>query len=544
MSFIRINVLCEIKLNIIKQAQCCLLSIFAHLSFMLKKVFKGYLFSLLIAFSNQVFAQEAPSKREFRGVWVATVMNIDWPSKAGLSTERQKQELIRILDAHQRSGMNAIMFQVRPAADAFYAKSREPWSKWLTGEQGRPPYPLYDPLEFAITEAHKRGMELHAWFNPYRAAFTLSEKDLSDQHLSRQRPELFFNYAGKKLFNPGLPEVRSLIVQVIMDVVRNYDIDGVHFDDYFYPDQSGGKPIPDTDAYIRYGKDFANIKDWRLNNVDTLIRTLSDSIRAEKKYVKFGISPFGIWKNKRQDPEGSLTNGGSSYYEMYADTRKWLQKGWIDYVNPQIYWPFNHRLAAFENLLDWWSNNAYGRHLYIGQAAYRSMENVPGFRNRSELPNQVRALRNNNRVQGSVFFSSKSLTDNLAGFQDSLRNDLYRYAALPPAMVWKDDVAPQSPLQLTAYLKQVNTVQLNWQTPLRSRDGETAYGYVVYRFIAGQEINTQDASKIVKIMYDSSQTLYTDSSVSKGITYQYVVTAIDRLKNESLPSNTAISYIP
>lgn len=508
---------------------------------MSKRVFTALLFVFFLALTWSASSQEVPPKREFRGVWVATVANIDWPSKPGLHSEMQKQELLDILDAHHRSGLNAIMFQVRPSADAFYSKSTEVWSRWLTGEQGYGPMPFYDPLEFAINEAHKRGMELHAWFNPYRAAFSLKDKVHPD-HISRKKPQWFFDYAGKKLFNPGLPEVREYIVGVIMNVVRNYDIDGVHFDDYFYPGLEAGRQIPDTESYILYGRDYKNIKEWRLSNVDTLIHTLSDSIRIAKKHVKFGISPFGIWKNRSQDPEGSFTNGGSSYLEMYADTRKWLQKGWIDYINPQIYWPFRHRLAAFENLLDWWSHNSYGRHLYIGQAAYRSMENVPGFRNRSELPNQVRALRSNPRVQGSVYFSSKSLTRNLAGFQDSLRRDFYKYPSLPPQMLWKDDVSPQAPLQLRAYLKLPNTIQLDWDEPLKARDGESAYGYVIYRFKAGEQVNLQDASSIIKISFDNTLTSYSDDTGQKGVTYQYVVTAIDRLKNESEPSNLVIAH--
>ncbi|MBC8051467.1 MAG: family 10 glycosylhydrolase [Sphingobacteriaceae bacterium] len=521
---------------------------------MSKSIFTAILFVFFVSVTSfvnttseppfrRIESPEISQKREFRGVWVATVANIDWPSKGGLSSDTQRQELLDILDAHQRSGLNAVMFQVRPSADAFYSKGREVWSKWLTGEQGNAPYPFYDPLEFAINEAHKRGLELHAWFNPYRAAFSLSDK-VHPNHISRQKPEWFFNYAGKKLFNPGLPEVRAYIVQVILDVVKNYDIDGVHFDDYFYPGQEGGRAIPDTESYILYGRDYKNIKEWRISNVDTLIHTLSDSIRIAKKHVKFGISPFGIWKNISQDPEGSVTNGGSSYLEMYADTRKWLRNGWIDYINPQIYWPFQHRLAAFENLLDWWGNNSYGRHLYIGQAVYRSMENVQGFRNRSELPNQVRALRSNPRVQGSVYFSSKSLTKNLAGFQDSLRNNFYRYPALPPQMLWKDDIPPHSPLDLSVFIKPFNNIQLNWKEPMKARDGETAYGYVIYRFNADEQINLSDASKILKISYDKTLRSYNDTHTQKGSSYQYVVTAIDRLKNESLPSNivTAQSF--
>lgn len=472
---------------------------------------------------------------------MATVVNIDWPSKQKLSSQAQQQELIKLLDEHQKSGINAIMLQVRPTADAFYAKGIEPWSKWLSGKQGVAPYPFYDPLEFAITEAHKRGMELHAWFNPYRATMSLSDADVSADHITKTHPEWFFTYGTQKLFNPGLPEVRNYIVQVIMSVVKNYDVDGIHFDDYFYPYPISGRAIPDTESYIKYGRDFRNITDWRRSNVDTLIKTLNDSIHVAKKHVKFGISPFGIWKNRAQDPEGSVTNGGSSYIEHYADTRKWLREEWVDYINPQIYWPFQHRLAAFENLVEWWSNNSNTRHLYIGQAAYRAAENVQGFRNRAEIPNQIRYLRENPRVQGSVYFSSKSLTNNLAGLQDSLRQNVYQYPALPPTMLWLDHIPPHSPTELTSQLSAGNVV-LNWKKPTVSRDGETAYGYVVYRFNSDEEVNLEDGSKILKISFEDNLTSYTDTSALPGKGYQYLVTAIDRIKNESLPSNSVLVF--
>src|ERR1700712_2528922 len=219
-------------------------------------------------------------KREFRGVWIATVVNIDWPSDVHLSVDRQKQELIAILDADQRAGINAVMLQVRPAADAFYLKSNEPWSRWLTGKQGVAPNPIYDPLEFAIVEAHKRGMELHAWFNPYRATFDGNFKSLCDCHITNQEPNWFFTYGGIKLFNPGLPEVRNYIIKVILNVVDNYDIDGVHMDDYFYPDAIAGQKMGDLDAFKQYGGDFDDIRDWRRDNVNVLIKALSDSIHA------------------------------------------------------------------------------------------------------------------------------------------------------------------------------------------------------------------------------------------------------------------------
>lgn len=474
-------------------------------------------------------------KREFRGVWVATVANIDWPSSPGLSVDRQKDELIKILDAHQRNGINAIMLQIRPASDAFYARGNEPWSRFITGKQGKAPSPFYDPLDFAITEAHNRGMELHAWFNPYRASTTLNPADFAPDHITRQHPEWFFNYAGRKLFNPGIPEVRQYIVDVVLNVVKNYDIDGVHFDDYFYPYPEKGQFINDGTTFRTYGSAFSTIGDWRRNNVDTLIHELSIKIHEIKRYVKFGISPFGIWRNKSQDPDGSETNGLDSYGSIYADARKWVKEGWIDYINPQIYFPFNYRAAAYEKLVDWWSENAYGKHLYIGQAAYRATERRPGWLNWSQIPDQIRYLRNNNRVQGSVFFSSKSVTQNFAGIQDSLRKEFYHSPALPPAMLWLDQVPPQAPLNLQGYTTREGVV-LNWQSPLQARDGETAYGYVIYRFNNDEIVDLQDATKIIKISYANINT-YTDPNTTSG-GYHYVVTAIDRVKNESAPSNS------
>lgn len=493
----------------------------------------------LVFFSHFSFAQSNVSnpKREFRAVWIATVQNIDWPSKRGLNSETQKQEFVNILNDHQKTGINAIMLQVRPSADAVYGKSRELWSMFLSGKQGVAPQPLYDPLDFAVAEAHKRGMELHAWFNPYRATNDTIDSNTAIQHITRTKPGWFFTYAGKKYFNPGLPEVRNYIIGVIMDEVRNYDIDGVHFDDYFYP-YPGKTPLPDSVSFVQYGKGFSSIDDWRRNNVDVLIKTLSDSIHAEKRYMKFGISPFGIWRNQKDDPEGSETNGLSGYSALYADAKKWLTEGWIDYINPQVYFPFNYPAAAYEKLVDWWSNVANGKHVYIGHGVYRAMEDRDGWRDRQQLPNQIRYLRQNPRVQGSVFFSSKSLTNNLAGFKDSLRNDYYKYPALLPQMIWMDAVPPLSPLKLKAS-RVPGGVLLKWSEPIAVRDGEVAYGYVIYRFDKNERIDINNPEHIIHVSFNAKTTTYTDSSDKQSGKYIYLVTSIDRMKNESTPSNAA-----
>ncbi|AMR30693.1 glycoside hydrolase [Mucilaginibacter sp. PAMC 26640] len=499
-----------------------------------------YLFSLFasvlittITLAQTIVPQDtllpAP-KHEFRGVWIATVVNLDWPQNARATAEMQKKDLVTQLNSHQQTGINAIMFQVRPAADAFYAKSREPWSKYLTGRQGQTPD--YDPLQFATEEAHKRGMELHAWFNPYRATFDNKFSTIAPDHITRTKPEWFFIYEGIKLFNPGLPEVREYIVQVILDVVKNYDVDGIHMDDYFYPYPAKGQVINDADAYKQYGGDFDNIKDWRRSNVDTLIKMMGDSIHKYKPRMKFGISPFGIWANQSQHPDGSDTHGGSSYIENFADTRQWMQEGWIDYINPQLYWHIGNRAAAFDKLLSWWSNNTYNRHLYVGQAPYRFYEQrSPAFKNPSEIPNQLRLIRANPRAQGSVYFRSLSLLGNANHLADSLKDNFYKYPALPPPMLWLDSIPPNAPQNFIGKAENKSVV-LKWTAPLPAKDGEPVYGYIVYRFTANEKFDMSNPANILHIQYDT-EPVYVDSNVNAGKTYFYIVTAIDRLKNES-----------
>src|SRR5690554_172675 len=508
----------------------------------MKFPFSVFLIVASILTAQSGFAQrstEAP-KREFRGVWIATVANIDWPTRQGMPAAQQRAELIAILDAHQRAGINAIMFQIRPGADALYGKSREPWSAFLSGTQGRAPSPVYDPLDFAIKEAHSRGMELHAWMNPYRATFN-SASNVAPDHITRKKPEWFFTYGGKKYFNPALPEVRSYISSVVMDVVRNYDVDGIHFDDYFYP-YPEKNPIPDAKEFRQYGHGFSSVDDWRRNNVDQLIKSVSDSIFAEKKYIKFGISPFGIWDNKRDHPLGSETAGFSGYRQLYADARKWTEEGWIDYINPQIYFPFNYRAAAYEVLVDWWAKNSFGKHLYIGHGAYRASENGQGWRERDQIPRQITHLRENDQVHGSIYFSSKSLTNNMAGLRDSLQYTYYRHKSLPPLMPWKDSTPPIAPRGLTVRAGQKKAATLHWQKPDAASDGEEPFGYLVYRFEEGEKQDLSRAKNILHISYNSGYTTYTDDSVDRNKRYTYIITSIDRLKNES-PGSNAVSIL-
>lgn len=499
-------------------------------------IFSPFLLSLSVFFGCQPAPPAAvpPSpKRELRAVWIATVDNIDWPRRGEYDPAAQQQHFREILDAHQTTGLNAVFVQVRDAADAYYARSPEPWSQWLTGQQGRAPEPFYDPLDFMIAESHQRGLEFHAWLNLNRATFK-GATSIAPDHISRSRPDWMLTYDGMKLFNMGLPEVRDYITSVVVNLVRNYDVDGIHFDDYFYPYHVAGQKLRDEKTFRAYGEGYASIDDWRRANVDLLIQQISVAIRAEKRYVKFGVSPFGVWKNRSaQDPDGSDTHGGSSYYQLYADTRRWVLEGWIDYIAPQIYFNNAHRLVPYQPLVTWWLSNCGNRHLYIGQGAYRLNGSAAGWENPSELPGQIRFNRQFSNVNGAIFFSSKSLTNNYRGIQDTLRADLYRLPALVPPMPWKDSIAPRAPRRLSA-IPEGPVVQLTWQAPEPAADGGTAQYYAVYRFEAGQP---EDLENVVNLLTIRRQwePMFNDERVRSGLRYVYVVTAFDRLHNESAP---------
>jgi uncharacterized lipoprotein YddW (UPF0748 family) len=391
---------------------------------------------ILLSFPFYLAAQPKPPMYEFRGVWIATVDNIDWPLRNMVNVDSQKAEFIRQLDMHQRNGMNAVIVQVRPAADAFYPSPYEPWSQWLTGVQGRAPSPYYDPLQFMIDEAHKRGMEFHAWCNPYRANFNIPNSSIAPDHVTRKHPEWFITYGEAKYFDPANKQAREFVVNVISDIVRRYDIDAIHMDDYFYPYRIPGKEFPDEASYKRSGSALSK-PDWRRSNVDTIIRMISTSIKNIKPYCKFGISPFSVWRNKNVDRDGSDTQSGvSNYDDLYANILLWLQEGWIDYVAPQLYLEIGHDKIAYEKILDWWSKHSYGRHIYIGHGIYRVNERNKAWKNVNELPNQIKLLRSYPNVQGSIYFSSTTFNSNPNGWNDSLQNNYYRIPAVIPPMGW------------------------------------------------------------------------------------------------------------
>jgi uncharacterized lipoprotein YddW (UPF0748 family) len=381
-----------------------------------------------------VFNSRAQSpKEELRAVWVATVNNIDYPSKPTLSADVQRDEFIALANMHQRNGMNALIVQIRPATDAFYPSPLEPWSQWLTGKQGQPPIPFYDPLQFMIEETHKRGMEFHAWMNPYRAVFNISGSSISPSHITRLHPEWFLTYGDKKYFDPGNKDVQAHVTAIVTDVVSRYKVDAIHFDDYFYPYRISGKEFPDEASYRKYGNNMPK-DDWRRSNTDSIIVKLSRTIKKENPACQFGISPFGVWRNASQDPLGSNTKAGQTNYDdLYADILLWLKKGWIDYVTPQLYWEIGHNLADYETLIKWWSQHTYGKLCYIGIGIYRAGSN-DAWKDKTQLPRQINMLRNTPNMHGMMFFSSKTFEKNPNGWNDSLRLNYFKEPALPPKM--------------------------------------------------------------------------------------------------------------
>lgn len=476
-----------------------------------------------LLFSCHIFSQKSP-QYEFRAVWIATVANIDWPSRKGLPSEEQKEEFIRLADMHKKNGMNAIIMQIRPVADAFYPSRYEPWSEYLTGTQGLPPDPYYDPLQFMIEETHKRGMEFHAWINPYRAVFNVNRSSVAASHVTRLFPQWFVTYGNTKYFDPGLPEVREHVNNIVRDLAERYDLDAIHFDDYFYPYHIPGREFPDEVSYAKYGNGIDR-GDWRRNNADTIIKMIGETIKRANPRVKFGISPFGVWRNSSKDPRGSESRAGiTNYDDLYADILLWLQKGWIDYVAPQLYWETTHKVVGFNLLLDWWADNTYGRQLYAGHGIYRALESRSGaWKNRNELPNQIKAVRANQNVAGSIYFSSSSFSGNPNGWCDSLQNNYYKNPALIPPMKWIDSIPPLGPL-----VENLNEDLVR----LYYRGAEPIKGFALYTLSPGQpeDINNAALAAVVVANKTIDISLSTIPSVSGD---RIFASAIDRNNNVS-----------
>jgi uncharacterized lipoprotein YddW (UPF0748 family) len=496
---------------------------------MIMKRILGVLVILFLAIN--LFAAKYP-KREMRAVWIATVANIDWPSNANLTVEQQQKEFIELLDLSKEYHMNTVVFQIRPAADAFYASKYEPWSQWLTGKQGKKPDPFYDPLTFASSECRKRGLDLHVWINPYRAVTDVNNNQTAPDHISKTHPEWFLTYGKTKYFDPSLPATRNYVASVVSDIVRRYDIDAIHMDDYFYPYRIAGTEFPDDLSFQTYHGSFnPNQKDdWRRNNVDLIIKQIHDSIKTLKPWVEFGISPFGVWRNIAKDPGGSKTQAGQTNYDdLFADVLKWQQEEWIDYITPQIYWERGKKVADYTILANWWSKNSFGTQLYIGQAPYRidPASKDKSWQTSEEIVAQIKLNRKYPEIAGSMFFSAKFMRKNPLGLQEKLLKKNYRYPALAPTNQRINPVPPHQPINA-----QINTS--NGQFNLSWDKGADTKSFVVYQFKKHQKVNIKKPENIFLTTSNNSIT-YNIEQGTDPAKFKYAVTAIGKTNLESEP---------
>lgn len=462
-------------------------------------------------------------KREFRGAWIQTVFQDDYRN---LSSREFRNIMSDRLDRLQACGINAIIFQVRPEADAFYPSEYEPWSRFLTGQQGKSPdEPDFDPMKFMIEACHQRNMEFHAWLNPYRAGAG-GFKKFAEGHIYYQHPEWFVEYNNQTLFDPGIPACRRFICRVVKDIVLRYDVDAIHMDDYFYPYPVAGLPFPDDDSFEQYGYPAGyksnQRNDWRRENVNVLIQELKQTILLTKPWVRFGISPFGIYRNQKNDIKGSFTNGLQNYDDLYADVLLWMEKGWIDYCAPQLYWEIGHTAADYQTLIKWWNNLNSKVPLYIGQDVARTMKV-------HQLNAKMENIRLLKQTQGNIFWPANELLWNNGGVRDSLQLIYHRYPALIPSYEHLHKDTPDKIKALRMTRTNEGTL-LQWNAIQDVKDPETACYFVVYRFRKDEKINIKDAQAIYKITskpfcminYDENDRIYT-----------YVVTAVDRFHNES-----------
>ena len=468
---------------------------------------------------------QAQQKREFRGAWIQCVNG----QFKGIGTETMQRTLTYQLNELQKDGCNAIIFQVRPECDALYESDLEPWSYYLTGKQGDKPYPYWDPLQWMIDECHRRGMELHAWINPYRAK-TKSPHQNAANHVIVRHPEWTFTYDGLTLLNPAFKECRDYICDVVKDIVERYDVDGLHIDDYFYPYPVAGVEIPDEAQFRATPNGMKNRDDWRRYNVNLFIQQVYETIHQTKPWVKFGVSPFGIYRNKKSDPNGSLTNGLQNYDQLYADVLLWDANGWMDYCVPQLYWEIGNKAADYDELIHWWNRHLTRTALYIGEDVERTVKFADlTNKNVHQLGAKMALHAELPRIQGTVLWYAKAAVDNVGNYGTLLRNNYWQTPALQPLMPHIDDKAPKAPRKLKVIKMDDDEQVLFWTAPKGRGWKDEAVKYVVYRFEHGEPLNIDDPSKIVKITTDCLYPLPADQPGR----YTYVVTALDRMHNES-----------
>ena len=472
-----------------------------------------------------VYSQNAPMpKREFRGAWIQIING----QFQGMSRQQMQSNLINQLNMMQRCGVNVIMFQVRGEADALYESRYEPWSRFLTGQQGKAPEQRWDPLAWMVQQCHQRGMEIHAWINPFRAK-TKGTTLLANTHYAVRHPERCFSYDGLLIMDPALQENRTYICRVASDIVRRYDVDGLHIDDYFYPYPTAGA-IPDDASYARFGNGMTDRAEWRRQNVNRFIAELHDSLRAVKPWVKFGVSPFGIYRNQSSDPLGSATNGLQNYDDLYADVLLWARKGWIDYNIPQVYWQIGHPAADYETLVKWWAKHTENRPLFIGQSVMNTVQNAdPKNPSVNQLPRKMALQRAYQTIGGSCQWPASAVVENAGKYRDALVAEYHKYPALPPVFDFMDNEAPDK----VRKVKPVWTADgyiLFWTAPKFKDEMNRPVQYVVYRFGSKEKVDIDDPSHIVAVTRNTFYKLPYEDGKTK---YRYVVTALDRLHNES-----------
>ena len=483
---------------------------------------KTILFLILILASSGLSAQQ---KREFRGAWIQCVNG----QFQGMGTEQMQQTLTYQLNELKKMGANAIIFQVRPECDALYQSNLEPWSRFLTGQQGRAPRPYWDPLQWMVNECHKRGMELHAWINPYRAK-TKGTTAVAITHVAAKHPERCLEYDELLLLNPGLPENRDYICEVARDIVTRYDVDGIHMDDYFYPYPVAGQTIKDDAEFRKYNNGITDRGDWRRHNVNLFIKQFYETVHKTKPWVKVGISPFGIYRNKKSAAIGSDTNGMQNYDDLYADVLLWVNNGWLDYCVPQIYWEIGNRAADYDTLIRWWDHYCGARPLYIGEDIERTVKNAdPQDPRRNQQWAKHKLYQQMKNTKGTVLWYAKAAVDNIGNYGTMLQQNYWRYPALQPLMPFIDKKAPGKPVKVKV-IKTADGPVLFWTAPKGKKWGDVVTRYVVYRFARGEKVTTNDATKIVAITTD---TFYKLPYINGNHKYTYLVTALDRTQNES-----------
>lgn len=497
----------------------------------MKQQFYGRVFALvlLVLMATYANSQNYP-KQEMRAFWIATVENIDWPSAKGLTTEQQQKEMTELLDLVKAWNMNAVVFQIRPDADALYDSKLEPWSEWLSGKQGVAPDPYYDPLAFTIAECRKRGLDVHVWLNPYRAVQNIEKSVPAPNHVANTHPEWMLTYGKKKYFDPGIPEARNHVARVVSDLVMRYDINAIHFDDYFYPYREANQEFPDQNSFAKYPNGFFPDKkdDWRRNNVNLIIKQLHDSIKSIRPTVEFGISPFGVWKNNNTDPAGSATKAGvTNYDDLYADILLWQKEGWIDYVTPQLYWHIGKTVADYAVLTDWWSRNAFGCQLYIGQAPYLINEKSKdqSWQTSDELIKQIKLNRSYPNIGGSMFFSAKSLRNNPLGLKENLLKEMFKYPALTPPNPRITAVQPSLPVNPKIHKKR-KKIELSWE------NGENSRMFVIYKTSKRAKLDLENPANIYTVT-DGHSLVIQSNRITKISKFKYAVTAISASHHES-----------